>query len=73
VVLYATGPGGNLRLVAVEYIVINQGQARPSFGGHLFDVGGTPIPAPHWSLHVWLHEDNSNGIFTPFNPSISCP
>jgi hypothetical protein len=32
VVLYATGPGGNLRLVAIEYIVVNNGQARPMFG-----------------------------------------
>ena len=71
--LYATGPGGNLRLVAVEYIVINTGQARPSFGDHLFDVGGTPVPVAHWSLHVWLYEPNPSGIFVPFNPNISCP
>ncbi len=73
VVLYATGPGGNLRLVAVEYIVINVGQARPMFGDHPFDIGGTPVPVPHWSLHVWLYEHNASGIFTPFNPNISCP
>jgi hypothetical protein len=86
VLLYATGPGGNLRLVAVEYIVLAPGAAeledplpylegpdRPSFGGHLFDIGGTPVPFPHWSLHVWLYEDNPNGLFTPFNPNVSCP
>ena len=72
VVLYAKGPGGNLRLVALEYIVINVGQPRPSFDGHLFDVGGTPVPVPHWSLHVWLYETNPSGIFVPFNPNISC-
>ncbi len=73
VVLYAPGPGGSLQLVAVEYIVINAGQPRPSFSGQLFDVGGTPVPAPHWSLHVWVHETNPSGIFMPFNPNISCP
>jgi hypothetical protein len=73
VVLYASGPGGNLRLVAIEYIVINIGQARPMLGNKLFDIGGTPVPVPHWSLHVWLYEENPNGIFTPFNPNISCP
>jgi hypothetical protein len=26
----------------------------------------------HWSLHVWLYEDNPNGVFTPFNPNVSC-
>ena len=30
--LYATGPGGNLQLIGVEYIVINIGQVRPMFG-----------------------------------------
>lgn len=73
VVLYASGPGGNLRLVAIEYIVINAGQAAPTFGNEPFNVGGTPVPEPHWSLHVWLYEDNPSGMFTPFNPNISCP
>lgn len=73
VVLYATGPGGNLKLVAVEYIVINVGQPAPMFGDQSFDVGGTPVPVPHWSLHVWLYENNPSGMFTPFNPNITCP
>lgn len=71
-ILYAAGPGGNLRLIAVEYIVINVGQPPPMFGDQQFGVGGTPIPAPHWSLHVWLFENNPSGIFAPFNPNISC-
>lgn len=71
--LYARGPGGNLRLVAVEYIVINVGQPRPMFGDQPFDIGGAPIPASHWTLHVWLHEHNPAGMFAPFNPNISCP
>ena len=71
-ILYAMGPGGNLRLVALEYIVINVGQPTPMFGDQQFDVGGTPVPVPHWSLHVWLYENNPSGIFAPFNPNISC-
>ena len=73
VMLYATGPGGNLRLVAVEFVVINIGQPRPSFDNRLFDIGGAPVPVPHWTLHVWVHEENPSGIFTPFNPNITCP
>lgn len=72
VLLYAPAPNGKLRLVAVEYVVIDIGQDRPYFGDHPFDVGGTPVPADHWSLHVWLYEDNPAGIFTPFNPNVSC-
>jgi len=73
VMLYAPGPGGNLQLVAVEYIVLDVGQPRPSFGGRLFDVGGTPVPVPHWSQHVWLYQDNPDGMLTAFNPVVSCP
>ena len=72
-ILYATGPGGNLRLIAVEYIVVNVGQAAPVFGDQPFNVGGTPLPVAHWSLHVWLYENNPSGLFAPFNPNISCP
>lgn len=74
--LYAPGPGGNLRLVGVEYIVIDVGQDRPDFDGYLFDVGGVPplmaAGVPHWSLHVWAHEENPEGPFMPFNPNVSC-
>ena len=72
-VLYAEGPGGKLRVIALEYIVIDVGQPRPMFGNQLFDIGGTPVPAPHWSLHVWLFEQNPSGMFMPFNPNITCP
>lgn len=71
-VLYAPDKHGNYKLVAVEYIVINVGQPAPTFDGQPFDVGGTPVPVPHWSLHVWVHEPNPNGTFTPFNPNVSC-
>lgn len=71
-VLYAPGPNGSLKLVAVEYIVLNMGQTAPTFDGHPFDVGGTPDPRPHWSLHVWVHRDNPSGIFAPFNPAVTC-
>lgn len=72
-VLYAPSPNGSLKLVAVEYIVIDVGQPAPTFDGYPFDVGGTPVPVPHWSLHVWVHRDNPNGTFTPFNPNVTCP
>jgi hypothetical protein len=71
--LFAPGPNGIPKLVAVEYIVINAGQPAPTFGGQAFDVGGTPVPVPHWSLHVWLWKDNPNGLFAAFNPDVSCP
>jgi len=71
--LYEPDKNGNLKLVGVEYIVLNIGQARPHFGDHPFDIGGTPNPNPHWSLHVWLYKENPNGIFAPWNPNVACP
>lgn len=75
--LYEADKNGNLKLVGVEYIVINIGQDHPHFGDHPFDVGGVPplmeAEVPHWSLHVWVYKNNPNGIFTPFNPDVSCP
>lgn len=72
-ILYAPDANGKLHKVAVEYIVINVGQAAPMFGDQPFDVGGTPVPAPHWSLHVWLDKPNPSGLFMPFNPDVQCP
>lgn len=72
VMLYAEGPNGQLRLVAVEYIVIDAGQPRPAFGERPFDVGGTPVPVAHWSQHVWLYEENPAGMLEAFNPGIGC-
>lgn len=74
--LYGPGSGGGAELVAVEYIVVNIGQDRPEFDGQPFDIGGVPplegAGVEHWSLHVWLHMDNSAGMFAPFNPQLSC-
>ena len=72
VMLYAPDKHGKLKLVAIEYIVINVGQPVPTFDGHPFDVGGTPVQAPHWSLHVWLHKPNPSGLHAPFNPDVTC-
>jgi hypothetical protein len=72
-VLYGPDANGRTQLVAVEYIVINVGQPRPSFDGHLFDIGGAPIPVAHWTLHVWVHLSNPNGLFNPWNPAVVCP
>lgn len=70
--LFEPGDDGTYHLVGVEYIVIDIGQDHPHFGNQPFDVGGTPIPVPHYSLHVWIWKDNPNGMFTPFNPDVSC-
>jgi len=71
--LYEQSKNGKWKLIGIEYIVIDVGQPHPHFGDHPFDVGGTPVPVDHYSLHVWLYENNPNGLFTPYNPNVSCP
>ena len=72
-VLYARNTDGSLKLVALEYIVLSTGQnTKPMFGSQPFDNGGVPSLPAHWSLHVWLYEENPTGMFKPFNPNVSC-
>jgi hypothetical protein len=72
VMLYEPRPNGQPKLVGVEYIVLDVGQPRPEFDGRPFDIRGSPRPAPHWTLHVWLYRDNPNGLFAQYNPTVSC-
>jgi hypothetical protein len=71
--LYAPDEHGKLKLVGVEYIVMNTGQTAPTFAGEAFNPNGGPFQDPHWTLHVWLFEENPLGMFAPFNPNVSCP
>ena len=82
VMLYEPSGNGSFELIGVEYIVVAppgtdlEGNARPHFDGHPFDIGGVPPltadGVPHWSLHVWVHKANTAGMFVPFNPAVSC-
>jgi hypothetical protein len=72
--------GGELRLAAVEYVVLKSAwdakhASRPSLFGHAFNL--TPdgnrfgLPA-FYSLHVWLWKHNPAGTFAMWNPNVSC-
>lgn len=65
--------GDGYRLLGAEYIVIDVGQSAPTFETQAFDVGGSPVPVSHWTLHLWLYEANPDGVFAAFNPNVSCP
>ncbi len=81
-VLYApTGDSGR-RLVAAEWIVVDQDQDlttdddRPSLFGHDFDgpmPGHTPDMPVHYDLHAWAWANNPDGGFATWNPAITCP
>lgn len=71
---------GHLRLVGVEYVVIAEAwdanhETPPTLMGQVFHYVGAPnryrIPA-FYELHVWAWKKNPNGMFTDWNPKVSC-
>jgi hypothetical protein len=87
VLIYEPQADGSLELVAVENLVFAKawkaaaGDALPSFHGVAYntmvDDPATPVDeahnfAPHYDRHVWLYRENPNGIFTQFNPRVTC-
>ncbi len=80
--IYEPMPGGALRLVGVEFIVLAGDWAAthpeggtPSVDGHLANYVGEPnrygLPA-FYELHVWAWEDNPNGSFADWNTQVTC-
>jgi hypothetical protein len=80
--LYEPRSNGSLRLVGVEYILIDRDQDqttdddRPTLFGHAFDgptaepQAGLPV---HYDLEVWLWRHNPDGLFATFNRNVHCP
>lgn len=74
----ATNKG--LQLVGVEYVVIAEAwdanhETPPSLLGQVFHYVSAPnrykIPA-FYELHVWAWKQNPSGMFTDWNPKVSC-
>ena len=72
--------GDKLRLVAAEWFMPTAvSKTAPSIFGQT--LGGPmeghepllPASLHHWDLHVWLWKDNPSGLFSPTNPSVTCP
>jgi len=87
ILIYEPQANGSLELVAVENLVFidawnASGQsAPPTFHGVPYDrmVNDPETPAdeahmfePHYDRHVWIYRENPNGVFTPFNPAVTC-
>ena len=81
--VYQPLPGGQMQLVAVEYLAIKDGNygwdangvGTPILMGQLFDYMGAPnrfgLPE-FYSLHVWAWNFNPMGVFSMWNPRVSC-
>jgi hypothetical protein len=80
--VYEPTRGGGARLVAVEYLELaavwdgaHADGSPPLLMGQLFAHTDEPnrfrLPA-HYSLHVWAWKYNPLGVFSMWNPRVSC-
>jgi hypothetical protein len=87
ILIYEPQADGSMELVAVENLVFAKawheaGHATPpEFHGvpfdHMIDNPDTETDEAHmfeehYDRHVWVYRDNPAGVFTPFNPNVSC-
>ena len=69
VLVYAPWRDGELRLVAVEWLVHSESEPEPFLGHHFHPV---PEEPDTWGLHAWIWQNNPDGMFADFNPRLSC-
>lgn len=87
VLLYEPQADGSMVLVGVENLVFAaawdaaHADGPPTFYGVAYDAmaddPATPLDEahmfePHYDRHVWIYRENPNGVFTPFNPAVTC-
>lgn len=87
VLIYEPQADGSMELIAVENLVFKAswdaaGNGEPpSFHkvpyNTMADDPATAVDEahnfePHYDRHVWIYRENPNGVFTPFNPRVTC-
>lgn len=87
VLIYEPQADGRMMLVAIENLVWAdawraKSKELPTFEGNEYyrmvdnpvtpDVDEAHGFMPHFELHMWLYKANPNGMFAPFNPTVTC-
>lgn len=71
--IYEPEADGSMRLVAVEYIILEEHLARtapaPELLGQDFHFNEA---FEVWALHAWVWRHNPVGMFKDWNPNVSC-
>jgi len=85
--VYEPQADGSVQLVAVENLVFAAAwealgkRGPPKFHGHpyvlLKDNPETRVDeahgwAPHYELHAWVFRENPSGMYSEFNPRVTC-
>jgi hypothetical protein len=77
--IYAPGPSGQVRFAGMEYLVPDPTGTvpQPFLGdqGFMYTPANNRFlgPTAFWSLHVWAWEPSPSGLYSMWNPRISCP
>ncbi len=79
--IYEPMADGNMRLVGVEFIVLDANWSAahpgtvPALEGNLLNYVGAPnrygLPA-FWEMHVWAWEQNPKGSYADWNTHVTC-
>jgi len=70
ILMYEPQRDGSLQLVGIEYVVpLSASPTPPLLFGLTFHRNDA---FQLWVLHVWLYRDNPSGMFTDWNPTVSC-
>ena len=70
ILMYEPQRDGSLQFVGIEFVVPLSASATPPslFGLQYHKNEAFQL----WVLHVWLYRDNPSGMFTDWNPTVSC-
>jgi hypothetical protein len=80
IVIYEPVPGGGLRLIGADFLVLADAwnashMGPPQLMGQLFHLFPSPnrfgLPA-FYTLHVWAWKQNPKGAFVNWHPNVSC-
>jgi hypothetical protein len=80
IVIYEAMPGGGLKLIGADYLVIADAwnakhSGPPELMGQFFHLFESPnrfgLPA-FYTLHVWAWKENPKGAFVNWHPNVSC-
>ena len=70
ILMYEPQKDGSLQFVGIEYVVPLSASATPPtlFGLQYHRNEAFQL----WVLHVWLYRDNPGGMFSDWNPTVTC-
>lgn len=70
--MYEAQIDGSMMLIGVDYVVPfdkwREDQPPRLIGRRFLRNDSLRV----WSLHVWTHRDNPNGVFAMYNPNVAC-